>query len=117
MLYRFCGELKLFSYSMISMEPGQQDNEFADDMRGWAAHQKISGKTVDLLMKDSFDSMDALNLIDSDDLSLKKNQRGQQKLFLTALLPLKSSGEDTGRAEGVRAETTRPQRALGTQRT
>ena len=34
------------------MEPGQQENEFADDMRGWAANQKISGKTVDLLIKE-----------------------------------------------------------------
>ena len=35
------------------MEPGQQENEFADDMRGWAANQKISGKTVDILIKDA----------------------------------------------------------------
>ena len=34
------------------MEPWQQKNEFADDMRGWAAHQKISEKTVDLLIKE-----------------------------------------------------------------
>ena len=95
MRYRLCGELKLFSHSIISME-GQQENEFADDMRGWAAHQKISGKTVDLLIKEGFDSMEALILIDSDDLSQTKIQRGQQKLLLKALLSLKSSGEDTG---------------------
>ena len=35
-------------------------------------------------------------LIDSDDLSQTKIQRGQQKLLLKALLSLKSSGEDTG---------------------
>ena len=75
---------------------GQQENEFADDMRGWAAHQKISGKTVDLLIKEGFDSMEALILIDSDDLSQTKIQRGQQKLLLKVLLSLKSSGEDTG---------------------
>ena len=50
------------------MEPGQE-NEFAD-MRGWAAHHKISGKTVDLLIKEGFDSMKALILIDSDDVSV-----------------------------------------------
>ena len=61
MRYRLCGVLKLFSHSIISME-GQQENEFADDMRGWAAHQKISGKTVDLLIKEGFDSMEALIL-------------------------------------------------------
>ena len=83
MRYRLCGELKLFSHSIISME-GQQENEFADDMRGWAAHQKISGKTVDLLIKEGFDSMEALILIDSDDLSQTKIQRGQQKLLLKA---------------------------------
>ena len=95
MRYRLCGELILFSHSIISME-GQQENEFADNMRGWAAHQKISGKTIDLLIKEGFDSMEALILIDSDDLSQTKIQRGQQKLLLKALLPLKSSGEDTG---------------------
>ena len=70
------------------MEPGQQENEFADDMRGWAANQKISGKTVDLLIKEGFDSMEALVLIDSDDLAQTKIQRGQQKLLLKALLSL-----------------------------
>ena len=53
---------------MFSMELVQRENEFADDMRGWAAHQKMSGKTVDLLIKEGFDSMEALILIDSDDL-------------------------------------------------
>ena len=79
------------------MEPGQE-NEFADDMRGWAAHHKISGKTVDLLIKEGFDSMEALILIDSDDLAQTKIQRGQQKLLLKALLLLTSSGEETGSA-------------------
>ena len=77
------------------MEPGQQENEFADDMRGWAANQKISGKTVDLLIKEGFDSMEALILIDGDDLTHTKIQLGQQKLLLKALLSLTSSGEAT----------------------
>ena len=98
-----CGEFKLFS-----MEPGQQKNEFADDMRGWAANQKISGKTVDLLKKEDFDSMEALILIDSDDLSQTKIQRGQQKLLLKALLSLQSTvcGEDTGSAAATDGDNT-----------
>ena len=64
--YRLRGErVKLFSDSIIIDGPGQQENEFADDIRGWAAHQKISGKTVDLLIKEGVDSMEALMLIDS----------------------------------------------------
>ena len=69
-------------------------------MRGWAARQKISGKTVDILIKEGFDSMEALILIDSDDLSQTEIQRGQQKLLLKALLWIQSTvcGEDTGSA-------------------
>ena len=42
-------------------------------MRGWASNQKISGRTVDLLIKEGFDCMEALILIDSDDLSQNQN--------------------------------------------
>ena len=49
------------------------------------------GKTVDLLIKEDFDSMEALILIDSDDLSQTKIQRGQQKLLLKYLLSLQST--------------------------
>ena len=104
--YRLCGErVKLFSDSIISDGPGQQENEFADDMRGWAAHQTILGKTVDILIKEGFD-MEALILIDSDVLSQKKIQCRQQKLLLKALLSLQSTGEDTGfvTADGHRGE-------------
>ena len=87
------------------MEPGQQENEFADDMRGWAANQKISGKTVDLLIKEGFDSMEALILIDGDDLAHTKIQRGQQKLLLKALLSLTSSGEATATGSAGTAAT------------
>ena len=90
------------------MELGQQENKFADDMRGWAAHQKISGKTVYLLVKEGFDSMYALLLIDSDDLSQTKIQRGQQKLLLKAMLSLQSTvcGEDTGSAAATDGDNT-----------
>ena len=47
-----------------------------------------------------FDSMEALILIDSDDLAQTKIQRGQQRLLLKALLSLTSSREATGSAEG-----------------
>ena len=99
MRYCLCGELKTV-FQLILIDGTGQENEFADDMRGWAAHQKTSGKTVDLLIKEGFDSMEALILIDSDDLAQTKIQRGRQKLLLKALLSLTSSGEATGSAEG-----------------
>ena len=91
------------------MEPGQQENEFADDMRGWAANQKISGKTVYLLVKEGFDSVEALILIDRGDLSQTKIQRGEHKLLLKALLSLTSSEEETGSAAAT-AESKRQRR-------
>ena len=83
------------------MEPGQQENEFADHMREWVANQTIWGKTVDLLIKEGFDFMEALIVINSDDLSQTKIQHGQHKLLLKALLSLKSTGEDTGSAAAM----------------
>ena len=70
------------------------------------AHQKILGKTVDILIKEGFDFMEALILIDSDVLSETKIQCRQQKLLLKALLSLQSTGEDTGfaTADGHRGE-------------
>ena len=75
-------------------------------MRWWAAHQKSLRKTIDLLIKEGFESMEALLLIDSDDLSKTKIQRGQQKLLLKALLSLTSSGEDTGSAAATNGDDT-----------
>ena len=54
------------------------------DFRDWATSNKISSKAVDMLVKDGFNSMDAIVLLERDDLS-SKMPRGQQKLLLKAL--------------------------------
>ena len=57
------------------------------DFRDWATSNKISSKAVDMLVKDGFNSMDAIVLLEREDLS-SKMPRGQQKLLLKALQSL-----------------------------
>ena len=38
------------------------------ELRKWASGQKVTKKTADLLVKEGFISMEALSLLDSDDL-------------------------------------------------
>ena len=57
------------------------------ELREWATVHKINVKTVDLLVKDGFSSMDAVELLDKEDLVQSKIPRGQQKLLLKALQP------------------------------
>ena len=52
-----------------------------DEFRTWAT---LSGKAVDILIKDGFNSMDAIVLLDREDLS-SKMPRGQQKLLMKAV--------------------------------
>ena len=69
------------------MNPGQMETDSENALRlVWAVDQKITGKTVELLIKEGFSSMEAL--VDSEDLSYTKIPRGQQKLLLKAILPL-----------------------------
>ena len=58
------------------------------DFRDWAASRKISSKAVDMLVKDRFNSMDAIVLLEREDFS-PKMPRGQQKLLLKALQALR----------------------------
>ena len=60
------------------------DEEF---LNNWAAKNKISSDVVDKLRQEGFTSMDALILIDRDDLCKAKLAipRGQQKLVLVAV--------------------------------
>ena len=55
------------------------------ELREWATTHKITAKTVDLFAKDGFRSMDAVELLDKEDLSQSNIPRGQQKLVLKAL--------------------------------
>ena len=40
-----------------------------DEFRSWGTSYKLSSKAVDILIKDGFNSMDAIVLLDREDLS------------------------------------------------
>jgi len=65
------------------------------ELREWATGQKLSAKTVDLLVKEGFTSLAALALVDGDDLAHTKIPRGQQKLLLSSIRPLQPTAHDT----------------------
>ena len=63
----------------------------------WAAGNKISYDSMEKLFKEGFTSMEALELIDSDDLARTKIPRGQQKLILANVGKLlNSKAHETG---------------------
>ena len=64
------------------------ESQAEEALREWAGSEKITTKTVDLLIKEGFSSMEALILVDREDLLQTKIPRGQQKLLLKALLPM-----------------------------
>ncbi|MEW8548569.1 MAG: hypothetical protein AB2693_34135 [Candidatus Thiodiazotropha sp.] len=60
-------------------------------VNNWAAQNKISAEAIERLFKEGFTSMEALKLVDSDDLSRTKISRGQQKLILASVARLLKS--------------------------
>ena len=54
----------------------------------WAVGNKISAAAVEKLFKEGFTSIEAIKLLDSDDLSRSKIPRGQQKLILASVKKL-----------------------------
>ena len=65
------------------------------ELREWATAHNITAKTVDLLVRDGFSSMDAIELLDKEDLAQSKIPRGQQKLLLKALQPRQATEQTT----------------------
>ena len=61
----------------------------------WAQSNKISADAVEKLFEEGFTSLEAINLLDSDDLSKSKIPRGQKKLILSCVQSL-NGGEDAG---------------------
>ena len=85
----------------------EADAEGETALREWATAQM--SKTVDLLIKDGFNSMEAVALLDCDDLLQSKIPRGQQKLLLKALQkgpfsPNTSAAHGNGCEEGPSSE-------------
>ena len=62
------------------------------ELREWPTAHNITAKIVNLLVKDGFSSMDAIELLDKEDLAQSKIPRGQQKLLLKALQPRQACG-------------------------
>ena len=60
-----------------------------DHQAGEAASHQLTGKTVDLLVKDGFSSMQAIALLESVDLAQSKIPPGQQKLLLKSVVELR----------------------------
>lgn len=59
-----------------------------EHLAAWAKDNKISREAIDRLYQEGFTSMEALKLIDRDDLVKAKLLRGQQKLILAAVQKL-----------------------------
>ena len=76
------------------------------ELREWATAHKITAKTVDLLVNDGFSSMDAIALVDKEDLAQSKIPRGQQKLLLKALQPKQATAGQTTEQTVEVTETT-----------
>ena len=73
------------------------------DFRDWATSNKISSKAVDMLVKDGFNSMDAIVLLEREDLS-SKMPRGQQKQLLKALQSLRLQTTEEATDRGATAD-------------
>ena len=81
----------------------EADVEGEKALREWAAAQKVTSKTVDLLIKDGFNSMEAVEMLDCDDLLQSKIPRGQQKLLLKTLQKGPYSPNNSATAHGNEA--------------
>lgn len=77
------------------MGDDSQKSDF-EQVEQWATQMKISPDAVKLLFKDGFTSMEAVTLLDRDDLAFTKIPRGQQKLILKAVAQLRPGQEESG---------------------
>lgn len=65
----------------------------------WARENKISTAAVDKLFEEGFTSLEALKLLDEEDLSKSKIPRGQKKLILSCVRALNGSNSDDQQQE------------------
>ena len=70
----------------------------------WAARGKISQDAIEKLFKEGFTSMEAMLLLEDEDLARTKIPRGQQKLILAAVRKLLKSTERAGDSAHVQTE-------------
>ena len=87
---------------MAELDSGLTVEEAAEaELRRWATEKKLTGKAVDMLIKDGFSSMEAVVLLDKEDLLQSKIPRGQQKLLLKALRPRETTTASASDAAGT----------------
>ena len=67
----------------------------------WATQHKISKDAIDKLFKEGFTSMEALLLLEDEDLGRTKIPRGQQKLILAGVQKLSKSTQRAGESTNV----------------
>ena len=60
----------------------------------WAQSNKISADAIEKLFEEGFTSLEAIKLLDSDDLSKSKIPRGQKKLILSCVQSLNGEDDD-----------------------
>ena len=70
----------------------------------WAARGKISQDAIEKLFKEGFTSMEAMLLLEDEDLARTKIPRGQQKLILAAVRKLLKSTERAGNSAHVQTD-------------
>ena len=68
----------------------------------WASHHKVSRDAMEKLFKEGFTSMEAMMLLEEDDLTRTKIPRGQQKLILAAVSKLLNSRQRAEESAHVR---------------
>lgn len=84
------------------MDPQNVDNQIEirtmtdeEIVASWASKHKISADAVDKLFEEGFTSMEAVSLINAEDLSKIKIPRGQKKLIIASVENLQRAQEFT----------------------
>lgn len=68
--------------------------------KAWAVQHKICDEAVLELFEEGFNSLEAIKLLEPDDLSKTKISRGQKKLIIASVQKL-NQGNITGQTEGT----------------
>lgn len=68
--------------------------------KAWAAKNRIDEDAVERLFEEGFNSLDAIRLLEPDDLPKSKISKGQRKLIIASVQKLNSS-EQAGQTEAA----------------
>ena len=87
-------------------------------VKHWATSCNISADAVDKLFEDGFTSINAIKLIDAEDLAKSKLPRGQKKLILSSVKMLKGErGGDTNEPDDASSDPQVPLQTSGAPQT